>query len=289
MPPKKPAAKESSWWRIPELQVLLAIIRELKPCGAYEWDKVAASYNLTRPEGAAERNAESCKNKFKGLKNSTKPTGTADCPWEIKEAKAIQRELEARQCTMDTDALFLAEQGADAGVTEPEGSTCVEQQQGEVDNLLSESGSDDEGEIQEQESQGKHRSSSASEGSSQTPKSTPVKMTASQIAAVLPQRLGASQQTVQAAATIKRARLDKQIEEQQQRNAQASQDRSQLITLLLQQQQAQQIQQAQQAAQQQQMNMMMMALMGKVFGVSMPPAPSTNPPSNTHNDDATLQ
>ena len=140
MPPKKPAAKESSWWRIPELQVLLAIIRELKPCGAYEWDKVAASYNLTRPEGAVERNAESCKNKFKGLKSSNKPTGTPDCPWEIKEAKAIQRELEARQSTMDTDALFLAEQGL---VTEPEGSACLEQQQGEVNNL-SESGSDEE-------------------------------------------------------------------------------------------------------------------------------------------------
>ena len=91
------------------------MVKEIKPCGAYEWDKVAAQYNAKRPHGSAERNADSCKNKFKGLKNSPKPTGVADCPWEVKEAKAIQRELEARMATMDSDAFQEADYGGAAG------------------------------------------------------------------------------------------------------------------------------------------------------------------------------
>jgi hypothetical protein len=91
MPQKKVAQpKETgSWWRLPELEILLSLVKEIKPCGAYEWDKVVAQYNAKRPHGSPERNAYSCKNKFKGLKNSSKPTGVADCPWEVKEAKAI--------------------------------------------------------------------------------------------------------------------------------------------------------------------------------------------------------
>jgi len=116
MPPKKVVTRETgSWWRLPELEVLLSLVKEIKPCGAYEWDKVAAQYNAKRPHGSAERNADSCKNKFKGLKNRPKPTGVAYCPWEVKEAKAIQRELEARMATMDTDALQEADYGGAAG------------------------------------------------------------------------------------------------------------------------------------------------------------------------------
>ena len=244
MPPKKAAPKDTgSWWRTPELEVLLSLVKELKPCGAYEWDKVVAQYNSKRPQGSAERTADSCKNKFKGLKNSPKPTGTADCPWEIKEAKAIQREIESRMATMDSDAFLQADNG------------------GQVDDDGSGGGDDN---ADEEEDDGDGGDGAAKRAPASSPKSSSPK-TANAVAAALPARLGASGAVVANAATMKRQKLDKQLEESQQRSEKSSQERTQLIALLLQQSQ-------QQAAQQQQMNTMMMAMMSRFFpGAPFPP------------------
>ncbi len=297
MPPKKNAVKETggSWWRLPELEVLLPLVKELKPCGAYEWDKVTARYNATRPQGSAERNTESCKNKFKGLKNCSKPTGVADCPWEVREAKAIQRDIESRMAAMDSDAFGRAEGGgADEGV----GGDCGEGSGGgggDGDDEEEPGGDDDDDDYDDDDgggggcvSGGDHDGDDdgggrdgggVTAGSKRLPAASPKSSspsarpspTAAAVAAGLPQRLGATPAVVQTAATMKRLKLDKQLDEQQQRSAQASQERTQLIALLLQQSQ-------QQAAQQQQMNTMMMAMMARFFPPAPPPPPA--PPAN---------
>ena len=266
MPPKKGENKEpaGTWWKIPELQVFLAIVREVKPSGTYEWDKVAAAYNNRRPQGSVERNTDSCRNKFKGLKNSSKPTGVAGCPWEIQEAKNIQREIETRMSTMDTDELQRSETGANQNVEADDAAA-----EGADGAGASTSGSESDHDASEAIQQ--HSSpSSVPDASSGTPSKRSPAGTGSPLAetaSALPQRLGATASVVAAAATAKRAKLDKQIEEQQQRSLQASQERSQLISLLLQQQQAQQAQQAQ-------MNTFMMTMMAKVFAVPVPQAPA---------------
>lgn len=65
--------------------------------------KVAAQYNAAKPQAETE----SCNNKFKGLKNCSKPTGEANCPWEVTEAKAIQRDMESTMATMDSDGVGI--------------------------------------------------------------------------------------------------------------------------------------------------------------------------------------
>ena len=110
MPPKTAASKAVSsggggttWWKLPELTILFQSIEKVLPLGEYQWIHVAEQYNNARPQGAVERSWESCRNKFKDLKNKKKPTGDATCPWEVKEAKRLQQEIEAKMCTAALD------------------------------------------------------------------------------------------------------------------------------------------------------------------------------------------
>lgn len=115
MPPKKGAEKtaeattaaaaaaKNPWWKGPEVSVLLAAVRQVLPLGDYHWQDVYTAYNASRPVGSVERNADSCKTKFKALKNTKKASGIANPPWDVLEAKEIQQLIEAKMQTAELD------------------------------------------------------------------------------------------------------------------------------------------------------------------------------------------
>jgi hypothetical protein len=93
---EKSKTTKGKHWSIAELNRLFEIIENVLPRGANEWTIVAERYNSNRPRGFVERDEESMRNKFKSLRNVKKPTGDPLCPEEVRRAKRIQREIEAK-------------------------------------------------------------------------------------------------------------------------------------------------------------------------------------------------
>lgn len=288
MPPKKcaeasaagaattAAATKNPWWKQPEVVVLLSAVRSVLPLGEYHWQSVATQYNSTRPNGSVERNTDSCKTKFKALKNTRKPTGVAGMPWDVNEAKEIQRLIEAKMCTAEMDDFDGDGDEVAAEAAVPDGD-CSESE--------SEEGAPVEGE----EGAPTESQSSTSQPQQST---TPIKRTSSASVSGspaekaldgVPQRLGvvAHQAGVVAStATAKRIKLEKQIAEEKQQRAASADARNLMISSMMAQQQQQHQLQMQQN---QQMQMMMMMMMSKMCGVplselqlpmQMPPPPS---------------
>ena len=283
MPPKKGADKtvegittaiaaaKNPWWKGPEVTVLLAAVRQVLPLGDYHWQDVYAAYNASRPVGSVERNADSCKTKFKALKNTKKASGVANPPWDVMEAKEIQQLIEAKMQTAELDD------------QQPEGAE-VEGESGDDDDAGGEQPEDEGGEG----SQG---------GSAQPSPSTPVHAVASarnrpekspgSVAGSpndkpltgAPERLGVSTHqpgVIASTATAKRARLERQIADEKQQRAEAAESRLALLTAMMTQQNQQfQLQMQQQQLQQQsseRMQMMMMMMMSKMTGIPLPSA-----------------
>ena len=70
-----------------ELECLLDLIEEHKPCGALQWDLVSSGlYDA----GYKSRDRDSCKKKFDRLWQTSKPTGSTEMPLHIRRAKDIK-------------------------------------------------------------------------------------------------------------------------------------------------------------------------------------------------------
>jgi hypothetical protein len=92
--------------------------------GEYQWQRVAVEYNISRLVGTMKHSWESCRTKFKYLKNMKKPTCDPSCPWEVKEAKRIYRDIEGK--------MAVAEIGDASGaiIAEEENGDCAENADG---------------------------------------------------------------------------------------------------------------------------------------------------------------
>ena len=95
------AKKKGAHWMTDEVTMLLDKVDEIKPRGSNEWEAVARAYNISRLSaeyltGRPERDVDSCKTKFKALKNVKKPTGDPTIPPEVKRAKQIEFILHGR-------------------------------------------------------------------------------------------------------------------------------------------------------------------------------------------------
>ena len=105
-------------WKDCDVNLLLDILYEHLPRGGNEWELVVEEFNKKTP---AQRDVESCRRKYKSLKNVRKPTGDPDCPDNVKRAKRIQREIETRisASTLDDDDRYSDNEGfsgnSDAG------------------------------------------------------------------------------------------------------------------------------------------------------------------------------
>lgn len=93
-------------WREAEVALMLSVVRDILPRGANEWMTTAIRYNercLQLAPYFPERDDEAIRNKFKALKNTRKPTGDPECPPHVREAKYIQRDIEARMSVANID------------------------------------------------------------------------------------------------------------------------------------------------------------------------------------------
>ena len=293
MPPKTKASvadaggtSKNPWWKAPEVAKLLECVRKVLPMGEYHWQEVAHAYNTGRPQGAVERNVDSCKTKFKALKSTKKSTGVAQIPWDVAEAKQIQREIEAKMCSADLDDQQEGEQNnSDDGANDEEEEAGGDQQS----SSESESENDGVGNGQQQQQQQQQQSSPTTgerrRGTLNSSSNSPKQLEGT------PSRLGITEKrtgVVASTASAKRARLDKEIkQEKDQRNLAADARMSMISTMM--QQQSQQF--ALQMQQQQQMSMMMMMMFSKMSGVAVPqlpqpqlPQPEPLPPSNDNNE-----
>jgi hypothetical protein len=68
---------------------LLTQVENELPTGGDQWTRVAMRFNSQMPQGSPHRDADSLKERFKKLRNSTKPTGDPDCPPAIRRAKRL--------------------------------------------------------------------------------------------------------------------------------------------------------------------------------------------------------
>ena len=95
-------------WTLDETGVLLDKVEIHLPRGGEEWVTVSTDYNITRLQlptlvSRPERDADSCKTKFKALKNVRKPTGDPTCPPQVKRAKLLHKKIEERISVADFD------------------------------------------------------------------------------------------------------------------------------------------------------------------------------------------
>ena len=269
-----------TWWKRPELMILFQKVEKVLPLGEYQWIHVAEQYNDARPQGTNERTWESCRNKFKDLKNKKKPTGEADCPWEVKEAKRLQKEIETKMCTATMDDPTGSGEGSQQGDgSDSSSSDSGDEKEGGEAAEGGESGAGGKGRGGEEsragdEGRGGGGSADSAGSSGQAAKKKGRALSPVSPAAAVPgtpARLGLST-TVQSTATSKRHKLDKQIEQAAQQRSDSAESRNTLLsTMMMQQQQANQ--------QNQQMQMMMMMMMSKMIGVPLPNNPPPPPPN----------
>ena len=117
--------KKGVHWMTEEVTILLDKVDEYKPRGTNEWEAVTRAYNISRLSieslnGRPERDVDSCKTKFKALKNVRKPTGDPSIPPDVKRAKQIQYQIESRMSAVNFDDNDAQEEDDDDQISEEE-------------------------------------------------------------------------------------------------------------------------------------------------------------------------
>jgi hypothetical protein len=92
---KPPASKKrGGGFSVEETMDLLLCIEEVVPIGPAQWDRVC---DLHASKWSSQcRNVDSIRRKFKKLASEKVPTGDPNCPEEVRSAKRIYRDIEAK-------------------------------------------------------------------------------------------------------------------------------------------------------------------------------------------------
>ncbi|KAG6587206.1 uncharacterized protein IUM83_02843 [Phytophthora cinnamomi] len=93
----------STNYKLSEVRRLLTLVEHYLPLGKDEWERLAIAYNSNRVCGVAERDHESLRRKFKMLFGARKPTGVADMPPHVKQAKLLKQSIDAKASVVDMD------------------------------------------------------------------------------------------------------------------------------------------------------------------------------------------
>jgi hypothetical protein len=95
---KRPGRQKGSLgYTTPDCLALVNAVKMYLPLGSQEWGYVQVEFNKYAQEtGRPTREVEALKLKFRALANQTKPTGDADCPVYVREAKATQVSIDRR-------------------------------------------------------------------------------------------------------------------------------------------------------------------------------------------------
>eukprot|EP00644_Phytophthora_capsici_P016233 jgi/Phyca11/117800/e_gw1.34.357.1 len=88
---------------------MLRLVEKVLPLGKGEWERLAASFNASKPRGAPERDYESLRRKFKQLYSTRKPTGVATMPPHVQKAKEAKQAIhdKANVIELDDEATIL--------------------------------------------------------------------------------------------------------------------------------------------------------------------------------------
>ena len=103
-----------------DMQRMLDAVEKVLPMGGDQWSDVEASYNSLRPHYVNFRDAASLKQKFSALCRLEKPTGDPNIPPDVRRAKSIQREIEAKAsvAALDNDLYSLEDELMDDNAEE---------------------------------------------------------------------------------------------------------------------------------------------------------------------------
>lgn len=93
----------STNYKFTEVQRLLSLVAKFLPLGKDEWERLASMYNSNRGRGIGERDYESLRRKFKMLYSIRKPTGVADMPPHVKEAKQLKQSIDDKASVEEMD------------------------------------------------------------------------------------------------------------------------------------------------------------------------------------------
>lgn len=104
---------------------MLRLVEKVLPLGKDEWERLATSFNTSKPRGAPERDFESLRRKFKQLYSTRKPTGVASMPPHIQKAKEAKQAIDDKANVVELDD----EAGEDERYTEPDFSFDAEPDQ----------------------------------------------------------------------------------------------------------------------------------------------------------------
>ena len=94
-PPFKGRSSGAKGYTEAERLNFLDIIERRLPCSGTEWSLVASEHGDMYPE--MERTVDSIKRQYQSLLRRREPTGDPNCPADVKQAKAIDRLLKAKQ------------------------------------------------------------------------------------------------------------------------------------------------------------------------------------------------
>ncbi|EGZ05172.1 hypothetical protein PHYSODRAFT_534607, partial [Phytophthora sojae] len=98
-----PKQTGSTNYKLSAVRRLLALVEHYLPLGKDKWERLAVAYNSNRGRGVAERDYESLRRKFKVLYGARKPTGVADMPPHVKQAKLLKQAIDAKASVVDMD------------------------------------------------------------------------------------------------------------------------------------------------------------------------------------------
>ncbi|KUF88791.1 UDP-sugar-dependent glycosyltransferase 52 [Phytophthora nicotianae] len=86
-----------------DIDRMLCLVEKVLPLGKDEWERLAASFNASKPRGAPEREFESLRRKFKQLYSTRKPTGVATMPPHIQRAKEAKQAIDDKANVVELD------------------------------------------------------------------------------------------------------------------------------------------------------------------------------------------
>jgi hypothetical protein len=81
-------------WREAELDLLLEVIEQDKPCGKKQWENVATSLVV---RGGYHRSADACKKRFDKLWSTPKPTGSSEVPRHVVRAQIVKEKISSHE------------------------------------------------------------------------------------------------------------------------------------------------------------------------------------------------
>jgi hypothetical protein len=93
----------STNYKLSEILRLLALVEQYLPLGKDEWERLVIAYNASRGRGIAERDFESLRRKFKMIYSIQKPTGVADMPQQVHDAKQLKQAIDEKASVVEMD------------------------------------------------------------------------------------------------------------------------------------------------------------------------------------------